>query len=300
MISYTHRNTLLCALLMVLGISTHSIVVEALESSSFSLFHEAPNYSDRIAKDSDSFTINEDGTTWYMKPLASISYQMTTSPPDETLTPQPEPDPEPEGTTGGSGTSGGGGSSGGGGRRPCPPYCDPEPDPEPEPDPQPEPEPDPEPHPEPEPDPQPDPEPEPEHESDLRPSAPPPPVPQPELVIETEEELRPSAPVLQTQEQYTFAPGDPRPDWPSYERDVVVYCSRTQTVQSANACGCSWCIELCWILLLLLLLILLLIVFVLGVQQKTYHKLLMIEEGLPEISTTPKQRKPSFHSRSLK
>ena len=64
---------------MVCGIALQMHIVQAFQSASFQVQHEFPNYSDRIAKTSDTFAINEDGTTWYMKPVVSSNFQVTTS-----------------------------------------------------------------------------------------------------------------------------------------------------------------------------------------------------------------------------
>ena len=65
--------------IMILGAYPGSLRAE--ESSSFKLYHEAFQYGERGPAESDSFKVNEDGTTWNAKPLTSNSFQIVTAPP---------------------------------------------------------------------------------------------------------------------------------------------------------------------------------------------------------------------------
>ena len=89
----------------------------AATSSSFQLYSDHPNYASPSPGVSDSFAINESGTTWRPQPSTSTSFQIITASAaaiEEPADPAPvDPTPAPSG----GGGSGGGDSSG---RRICP------------------------------------------------------------------------------------------------------------------------------------------------------------------------------------
>jgi len=75
--------------------------LQAEESSSFKLYHEAFQYGERGPSESDSYKANEDGVAWNAKPLTSNSFQIVSSPPAASTasTTTPVVDEEAEATT---------------------------------------------------------------------------------------------------------------------------------------------------------------------------------------------------------
>ncbi len=107
-------------LLPILILGAIPRISNAEESASFKLYHEAPQYGERGASESDSFMLNEDGVTWSAKPLTSNSFQIVTaSPAAAAATPPPTTEEEEEEEEEGSG-GGGGGHRGQGTTRPVP------------------------------------------------------------------------------------------------------------------------------------------------------------------------------------
>lgn len=84
-------------LVPILVLGTIPQISSAEESTSFKLYHEAPQYGERGPTESDSFKLNEDGVTWSAKPLASDSFQIVTAPPTAAAaTPPPATEEEEE------------------------------------------------------------------------------------------------------------------------------------------------------------------------------------------------------------
>ncbi|MDP7247874.1 MAG: hypothetical protein QF741_04595 [Candidatus Peribacteraceae bacterium] len=101
-------------LVPILVLGTIPQISSAEESSSFKLYHEAPQYGERGPAASDSFKVNEDGVTWSAKPLTSDSFQIVSSPPTAAAATTPTPPAEEEEET----TPPSGGSRGKGTTRP--------------------------------------------------------------------------------------------------------------------------------------------------------------------------------------
>jgi len=66
------------------------------ESTSYKLYHEAPNYAERGPAASSSFKMNEDGVTWTAAPLVGTSFQIVTAPPAVAEEPPPGEEEEEE------------------------------------------------------------------------------------------------------------------------------------------------------------------------------------------------------------
>ena len=83
----------------------------ALESNSYKLYDDANNVANGAPQTSNSFTLNEAGETWVMKPLTGTNYQIVTAPPAPSSSSASSTSSSVSSVTTG-GTSGGG--SGGG------------------------------------------------------------------------------------------------------------------------------------------------------------------------------------------
>lgn len=97
-------------MLAALSTSTTVSVTHASESSSFRLYADSPNYADQATKnsESDSFSMNEGGLTWYQAPSQGGSFAINTAPKASSSS-SSSSSVVPEGGTAGGGGSGGSG-----------------------------------------------------------------------------------------------------------------------------------------------------------------------------------------------